>query len=184
MDTTGKALVDFWKWAGTKGKVNPNTAGAMRAACSQVLGVLDNWETLDVSKLNVDDVFRRFVNKRSRDFTAGSLGTYKNRFKKALSEFLANAKDPESWKPSSQERPATKRKEKAAAVAASKNGNGNGSAETHDDALPGRVGLIEYPYVLGGGRFAYLRLPVDLKMVDVRRLVAYLHTLPDDAEVA
>ena len=31
--------------------------------------------------------------------------------------------------------------------------------------------------------FAYLRLSVDLKMADVRRLMAYLNTLADDAEV-
>ena len=38
---------------------------------------MDDWEKLDVSALNVDDVFRRFTNKRSKDFTPQSLGTYR-----------------------------------------------------------------------------------------------------------
>ena len=183
MDTSGKALVEFWKWAGDKGQTNPNTAGAKKAACSQVLGVLDDWESLDVSALNIDDVFRRFTNKRSKDFTPASLGSYKSRFTQALTEFLAYSKNPASWKPKAQDRP-TKKGPSAAAL--SKNGK-NAPApapETPADTLPGRSGLVEYPFPLREGRFAYLRLPIDLKMVDVRRLTAYLSTLADDAEVA
>jgi hypothetical protein len=179
MDTTGKALVDFWKWAGDKGLVNSNTASARRAACSQVLGVMEDWETLDVSALNVDDVFRRFTNKRNKDFTPKSLGTYKSRFTNALSDFLAHSKNPESWKPSMQDRAATTTTRKAV-----KNGNGTTPPEptpAKDDVLPGRVGLVEYPFPLREGRFAYLRLPVDLKAADVKRLTGFLNTLADDA---
>ncbi len=180
MDTTGKALVDFWKWAGDKGQVNTNTATARRAACSQVLGVMEDWETLDVSALNVDDVFRRFTNKRSKDFTPGSLQTYKSRFTQALSDFLNYTKDPTNWKPSVADRPA-RNKEKSATPKS----NGNGAAPTpevttpHID-LPGRAGLVEYPFPLREGRFAYLRLPVDLKAADVKRLTGFLNTLADD----
>jgi hypothetical protein len=183
LDTSGKALVDFWKWAGDKGLVNQNTAIGKRAACTQVLGALDDWETLDVSKLNIDDVFRRFVNKRSKDFKPKSLGTYKSRFTQALGDFLAYRKDPQSWKPSAERAtPTTARKEKGSAAA--KGGN-NGTRETPDapPAVPGRAGLVEYPFPLREGRFAYLRLPPDLKMADVRRLTAYLNTLAEDAEI-
>jgi hypothetical protein len=181
MDTTGKALIDFWQWAGDKGVINQHTATAKRVACSQVLGVMDNWETLDVSALNIDDVFRRFTNKRSKEFTPASLGTYKSRFKQALSDFLAHSKNPELWKPSKQDRAAstTARKEKV-----SKNGNGTTpTSETtpHVDALPGRAGLVEYPFPLREGRFAYLRLPADLKAADVKRLTGFLNTLADDS---
>lgn len=43
-------------------------------------------------------------------------------------------------------------------------------------------GLVEYPFPLREGRLAYLRLPMDLKMAEVRRLVSYLNTLAVDAE--
>jgi hypothetical protein len=179
MDTSGKALVDFWKWAGKKGLVNTNTASAKAAACSQVLGAMDDWESLDVGALNVDDVFRRFTNKRSKDFRPGSLQTYKSRFSQALVDFLAYTKNPENWKPSSADRPTLGRKDKPVAAT-----NGNSNVTPEPDALPGRAGLVEYPFPLREGRFAYLRLPADLKMADVKRLTAYLNTLADDANVA
>jgi hypothetical protein len=181
MDTTGKALVEFWKWAADKGIVNPSTASAKGTACAQVLGAMDDWEKLDVSALNVDDVFRRFTNKRSKDFTPASLNTYRSRFQQALADFLAYKKNPEAWKPKTQERSATARKDKPAATA--KNGNGNTAPEPPVD-VPGRAGLVEYPFPLREGRFAYLKLPTDLKMADVKRLTAYLNTLPDDSDIA
>lgn len=179
MDTSGRALVDHWKWAADKGLMNQNTAGGLRAACSQVLSVLDGWETLDVSALNADDVHRRFMNLRGKDFTPTSLAAYKRRFNQALTEFLAYTKNPDQWKPNTQERP--KRDKPASAQKADTPAV---KADAHDGALPARTGLVEYPFPLREGRFAYLRLPADLKMADVRRLTAYLNTLPDDAELA
>lgn len=181
MDTSGKALVAFWKMAGNKGLVNQNTAGAKRAACSQIMGVLDDWETIDVSSLDVEDVFRRFTHKRGADFTPASLGTYKSRLVQAVTEFLAYTKNPAGWRPNAPERaPATRAAKPAAATPQKENGN----EEAHPDSLPNRTGLVEYPFPLREGRFAYLRLPVDLKMADVKRLTAYLGALADDGEAA
>jgi hypothetical protein len=179
MDTSGKACVDFWKWAPSKGLVNANTATALRVAVTQVLGVIDNWETVDVATLDTDDVFTRFVNLKSSGFTPDSLQTYKSRFNRALRTFLDYAKDPAAWKPK-------------AAATAKKASNGSGAAGTPKDVstdvvvttqLPtSRIGLVEYPFPLREGRFAYLKLPADLTLADVKRLTAYLTTLAlDDA---
>jgi hypothetical protein len=178
MDTTGKALVEFWKWAGDKGLVNSNTAIAKKAACSQVLGALDDWETLDVSALNIDDVFRRFTNKRAKDFKPASLATYKNRFTQALNDFLAYQNNPEGWRPSAQERPAARKERTTETKSAAP------EAPISTNPSPGRAGLVEYPFPLRDGRFAFLRLPPDLKVADVKRLTAYLMTLAEDAEIA
>jgi hypothetical protein len=182
MDTTGQALVDFWKWAGDKGLVNENTANARSTACNKVLGVVEGWEKLDVSALDTDDVLRRFMNKRAKDFTPGSLNSYKSRFLQALEEFMKYTKSPETWKPSTESRTVTAKKDKPAA----KNGNGTPTPEpVVETQHPGRVGLVEYPFPLREGRFAYLKLPADLKMADVKRLTTYLNALAsDDAEVA
>ena len=66
-------------------------------ACSRVLGVLENWETLDLAALDMEDVFNRFVNLRGKDFTPESLLTYKSRFNQGVTTFLAYAKDPAGW---------------------------------------------------------------------------------------
>lgn len=181
MDTTGRALVDFWKRAGEKGLVNQNTAIAKKTACTQVLGAMDDWETLDVTSMNIDEVFRRFTNKRHNDFTPASLGTYKSRFTQALNDFLAYVNNPEGWKPS-QERPASQRREKPTSNNTTKAEAVHTPAPV--DTLPGRMGLVEYPFPLREGRYAYLRLPTGLKVAEVKRLTAYLMTLAEDAEIA
>src|SRR5437879_4202036 len=176
IDTSGKALVDHWNYAVEKGLMNANTAGALRAACTQVLGVLDGWEFSDVRRLDVDDLCRRFQNKRNKDFKPESLETYKRRFALAVREFLKYADDPGSWRAPGRERP----------VKRERRGEANGGG------LEGAAGpltlneLLTYPFPLREGRIAQLRLPADLKMAEVRRLTAYLKTLavdftPEDA---
>src|SRR5262245_26481401 len=97
MDTTGKECVDFWKRAPKQGLVNPHTASALRVAVSGVLGVREGWETLDVSALDMEDVFTRFQNLKGKDFTPNSLATYKSRFEKAVLTFLDYAKNPSGF---------------------------------------------------------------------------------------
>ena len=176
IDTSGKAMVEHWKWAAEKGLMNPNTAGALRGACSQVLSVLDGWESTDVRTVNIDDVFRRFQNKRNKDFKPESLEAYKRRFSHAVKLFLEYADNPSSWKAPSQGR--SMRREK-------NGGNGGERADKVPDRSPtassAGAGLVEYPFPLREGRFAYLRLPADLKVAEVKRLTAYLNTLAIDS---
>ena len=179
MDTSGKACFDFWKWAPTKGLVNANTATAMRVAVTQVLGVVDDWEKVDVASLDTDDVFTRFVNLKSSSFTPDSLQTYKSRFNRALSSFLEYSKDPAAWKPKA----TAKKAANGAGTAASSSKTEVSEVTTQQQMLPtSRTGLVEYPFPLREGRFAYLKLPADLTLADVKRLTAYLTTLAlDDA---
>ncbi len=178
IDTSGKSLIEHWKWAAEKGVMNPNTANAFRAACTQVLSVIDGWETLDVRTIDVDDVCRRFQNKRNKDFKPESLDAYKRRFTQAVRMFLEYAADPSAWKAPSQER--SSRKERKAGAS----GNGDASPATADRPAAASVatGLVEYPFPLREGRLAYLKLPVDLKQSEVKRLTAYLSTLAVDTE--
>jgi hypothetical protein len=43
---------------------------------------------------------------------------------------------------------------------------------------------VEYPFPLREGRLAYLKLPVDLKATEVKRLTAFLNTLAVDADIS
>jgi hypothetical protein len=186
IDTTGKALVAHWAWAAEKGLMNSNTASALRAACSQVMAALDDWETIDVRTVDPEDVFRRFQNKRSKDFKPDSFQAYKRRFLQAVRSFLEYANDPASWKaPSSERAPSGKREKRAT------NGTPAAAIDASEDLFaeagtrssgPSAAGLVEYPFPLREGRLAYLRLPADLKAAEVRRLTAFLGTLAVDAE--
>lgn len=177
IDTSGKALVEHWKWAAEKGLMNANTANGLRAACSQVLSVADGWETLDVRAIDVDDLCRRFQIKRVKDFKPPSLEAYKRRFAQAVQLFLDYAKDPSSWRAPSQERSSRKEKKPVSGI------NGEALQAPGERLPPSTVvsGLVDYPFPLREGRLAYLRLPTDLKMAEVKRLTAYLSTLAVDA---
>jgi hypothetical protein len=180
IDTSGKSLVEHWKWAADKGLMNSNTASALRAACTQVLGVLDGWETLDIRTIDVDDVCKRFQNKRNKDFKPDSLDAYKRRFGQAVKLFLEYVSDPSSWKAPSQERPARKERKSGAEL----NGESASTVAERSSTASIASGLVEYPFPLREGRLAYLKLPVDLKQAEVKRLTAYLNTLAVDAEAA
>jgi hypothetical protein len=179
IDTSGQSLVDHWKWAADKGLMNANTAATLGAATRQVLGVIDDWKTRDVRALDVEDVLRRFQNKRSKDFKPQSLSTYKSRFTQAVRLFLAYTDDPGGWKPGGTNANGASRSKRIT----TKTAVGEEAAADHRSTPPPRMsGLVEYPFPLREGRFAYLRLPVDLSTADVHRLTAYLNTLVMDAE--
>lgn len=172
METTGRALVDHWNWAAGKGLMNKNTAGALRAACSQVLAADENWETLDVAELDVERILHRFTNLRAKDFKPASLDSYKKRFRLARESFLDYSRDPGAWKPHMTER-----------APASEKTNGNGSTES--TVRPARhemssSGMVEYPFPIRDGQNARLVLPRDLKSAEARRLAAFINTLATD----
>jgi hypothetical protein len=172
-DTTARALVEHWKTLADRGLMNPNTANSMRAACVQVLaGVGDGWEGADVRELRVDDLLRRFERDRKKDFTPGSIASYKSRFTSALQDFLAYVADPEGWRgPEAGRRrrrvpgaPPPPREHRLASAAAPQSST-------------------DFPFPLPDGRMAHLRLPRDLKSADVRRITAFLNSITVDFEL-
>jgi hypothetical protein len=178
IDSSGQALVDHWKWAADKGLMNDNTAASIGAATRQVLSVVDDWKTLDVRALDVEDVLRRFQNKRSKDFMPRSLTTYRARFVQAVRLFLSYLDDPGAWKPGGASGRAATRSKKQA----TKSPDARLPVDRESVPVPRMSGLVEYPFPLREGRFAYLRLPVDLTATDVQRLTKYLNTLVMDTD--
>src|ERR1043166_6935232 len=161
LNSSGKAFAEHWIWAAEKGLMNINTAKALRAACVQVLSVLDGWETIDVRSLDLEDVFRRFQNKRGRDFIPESLDTYKRRVSAAHRAFLDYLADPSRWIPPFRERhrhPA--REEKKPAQGEIPSDESSGLSKTAPPLLMRTLSpttktdlgeLIEYPFPLRDG---------------------------------
>ena len=184
-ETNGKALVDHWIWAAEKGLMNKNTAGGLRAACSQVLGVLDDPDGVDIKTLDVEGALTRFQNLKMKKFKPAVLGTYKQRFRKAVASYLAYLNDPGGWKPRSLDRPSNDGAEKT-------NGGGAGAerragAERVDLTRPTKfempqANMMDYPFPIREGQIAHLILPRDLKVAEVKRLTAFMATLAVDVE--
>jgi hypothetical protein len=175
METTGKALVEHWNWASEKGVMNKNTALGLRAACSQVMSVLEDWESVDIKTLNVDDALRKFQNLKAKEFKPQVLETYKRRFRLSVSSYLSYLQDPGSWKGTTIER--APRQEKN-----SRTGEPEAVVKT-GGSIP-TSGLVDYPFPLRDGQIIRLVLPRDLKKAEVKRLSAFMSTLAVDSEAA
>ncbi len=182
MNTTAKQLVDHWKWASEKGVMNRNSAAGLRAACTKVLGVLDNWEDIDVTGLDVDDVIRRFKNVHARDFNPASLDAYARRFRNGVQSFLAYAKDPAAWKPTTR-RPRARRNEEGQVrelqPPRTDAAEQPGSKKDAPEASAGR-GLIEYPFPIRDTQVARLQLPRDITVAEVKRISGFMLALAVD----
>jgi hypothetical protein len=172
MEITGKAFIEHWNWAAEKGVMNKNTAAGLRAACTQVLSALDNWESVDIKSLDVEGTLTRFQNLKHKDFKPAVLDTYKRRFRQAVSSYLKYLEDPAGWKPRTLER---------APVPEKTNGGDRtpGSVRTTMHEIP-QTGLVEYPFPLRDSQIARLVLPRDLKSSEVKRLSAFMSTLTVD----
>ncbi len=167
---TGRDFVEHWSWAAERGLMNQNTAGGMKAACKEVLKIYEDWQTRDISQIDVEETVQRFQNLRKKDFQPRSLEVYKARFRRAVASYLKYLDNPSSWKPGTRER-----------AGVSKNGGmikqprvgkespvpSNGNLDT----------LIDYPFPLKGGQIARLWLPRDLEPTDAKRLASFISTL-------
>lgn len=175
---TGRGLVDHWAWAAKKGLMKGNSARALGSACNKILGVLEAWEGLDVTSLDVDDAFRRFQNLCSKDYTPDSLEAYRRRFKQAVGSYLEYVRDPSAWKA-----PAGGDRTQKPSLPTRGSKKKEVESEDAEETLVAETGLIRNTFQLAGGRRAILALPTDLSKADVTRLTSLLNLLVvDDLE--
>jgi hypothetical protein len=176
METTGKALIDHWSWAAEKGVMNRNTAAGLRAACVQVLGVLDDPDEVDIEKLNIDELLTRFQNLRKQRFKPQVLEAYKRRFRSAVKSYRDYLENPGGWKPATQDRSGgMARRPRGSEATSPSESAANGAGRSDAGTAP--VGSEEYRFPLRPGFMARLTLPVDLTREETRRLKAFVDML-------
>lgn len=93
------ALLEFLDYLAKKGLMNRTTAAARKASANQILGILDESEASDVSKLNLDEIMARFHHLHGSRYTPETLNVYKSRTKSAIDDFLRYQRDPLNFKP-------------------------------------------------------------------------------------
>lgn len=91
-------LIKFLNYVGAKGLLSPATAESRRASVNKVLGILSDDEASDVSKIDLEEVARRFANLNGQSYTADSLRTYKSRTKSSIDDFLRYVDNPMAFK--------------------------------------------------------------------------------------
>ncbi len=91
-------LLDFLSHASERGLLPGATAQALGVACRNVFEILDETEAVDVRRIDVANTFKRFANKRAKEFNPSSLKEYQRRVGRAIDLFIAWRGDPANFK--------------------------------------------------------------------------------------
>ena len=187
--TSARDLVGHWAWAAKKGLMNTSTARALATACRGVLDVQENWQSLDISTLDVDDAFNRFKKLRARNFTPGSLRTYESRFRRAVASYLRYLDEPSTWKfetravvgnrSTPSDRPRKIQRKRFRDVDEPTDINPSETAPENSVSVDE---LQEYLYPIRPDALARLSIPRDANASELSRLVAWVRTLATDYE--
>ena len=98
------ALSDFLDFVGEKGLLKKSTARVRKIATNAILGSLDDNESSDLSKIDVESAIQRHRNLATGKITPRTLAAYESRTRTALRDFLEYVKAPASWKPGTKQR--------------------------------------------------------------------------------
>jgi hypothetical protein len=164
-------LLEFLDNAVKWGHMNRNTANAQKAACSQVLNILDISEKSDVRTLDMESVFKRYVNLNPGKIKPDSLKTYRSRVEKAVEAFLEYQKDPTNWKPTFQQRKRLQRTDAAGEIK-------NPLSSTGPDMF---TKTLSVPFPIREDLTIMIsNIPRDFKVSEAKRLAVFLEALAID----
>ena len=189
MATTATDLLKFLDYAGKKGVLNPSTARAHRAAAKAVFSIDGDLGAIDVTTANLDGLVSRFVNlnssKGAKALSPGSLEAYRQRTKQAVSWFQEWTADPAGWRPAMRvgtTKPTNGKPKKARPTGDQKPSTTPEPPATTTPPIGPQGKTADFIYPLREGVVVHLWLPLDLKMVEYRRLAAHMRGLVIDAE--
>jgi len=120
------ALNKFLDLAGGRGLLKEATAKARKQASNIILGILDENESADLSKIDLEGVIQRHRNLATGNIVPKTLATYESRTRIAVRDFLEYAKNPSTWKPGQQR---TRKPSKAIPSKKPKTGTFTGESE-------------------------------------------------------
>ena len=171
-DYSRDALARFIDFVVDKGLVNASTAQGWRVATGKVLEELSEEERADVRRIDVDAVFRAFLNRNPGRLSPVSVGEYRRRVGRAIEEFVKWVENPGGYGARSgawQARLDSRPRLRAAPPIRERERPAEMSAEG-----------IALSYPLRPGFLAQVVIPRDLTVDEARRMGAFLLTLAPD----
>ena len=144
-----------------------------------MLSVLNQEESADISKIDLDIIFQRFENLNGMKFAPATLREYKRRVKDSIVEFLAYKENQSGWKPSTNQRTVQGKK---STVARAKGGDGSKGAgqSPHEqgNSILDQAKSITHKFPLRADTVVSISgLPFDVKRTEMGRLTAWLSNL-------
>lgn len=166
-------LLEFLDHATDRGLMPVATARALAVASRTVLGILTDDERADLSRLDIDAVNKRFINKRAKDFNPTSLKEYARRVRRAIDLFLAWREDPANFTIKTRASNSSRKRERGA-----ENGE-PAKKEAQVEAVPAQVaGTYQSSLPVRPGLVVTLaNVPYDLTRAEAERLAAFVKML-------
>ena len=153
--------------------MNRATAQALAAACRRILEIEEDWESIDIRNLDVDDILLRFKNLKQKEYTPASLKVYESRFRRALDSFENYIEDPSDWSYSTR-RPSPKK------IANKSKTDQQSEPSSQTKTKEEQEGSHAYLYPFRPDFMARLEIPRDATVAEVERLIAWARTLAID----
>jgi len=180
-DYSRAALARFIEFVVDKGLVHPATAQGWRVATSKVLEEVPQEGADDVRRIDVETVFRAFLNRNPGRLSPASVGEYRRRVSRAIEEFVRWVEDPGSYafRPAGRAARVEMRSRTAHAASADRTPVERPARAPALLAAAGDPGIsLEYP--LRPDLLAQVVVPRDLTVEEARRMGAFLVTLAVD----
>lgn len=169
-------LLEFLKYAGMEGLVNPASARSRRNAVEQLDAELTDEERADLRKVDVEELASRFHKLEESSLRLEALELYAERFRLALTDFLAWNKDPAGFETVGAER-----------LRAIPRGPGGRSGVSHEQQVGERIALEStenpsnlVPVPLGENRVVHIAgLPLDLTAAEAEKICRVVRAFSD-----
>lgn len=184
---TGAGLREFLEWVVKRGEVNPSTGNAQRVAATKVLASDDDPDGVDVRSIDVEQLLTRFENLNREHYSSASMATYKTRFRKAVSMYLAWLDGDPTWKN------VLRTRRRSGLVALRKSSFSETSdveaaeqtasatdANQFSYARRATSPTVTYQMPLRPDLLVEIQLPVDLTVSDADRVAAFVRSLAFD----
>jgi hypothetical protein len=175
-DHSETALNIFIDYLGKKSLLNKETLRSRRTAAQRLLSVLDNEEKLDLSKVDIDHIAKRFAHHSGAH--PRTLQDYQRRFKSLLTDFLAWTEDPVTFKPSVVSQGPRKRSSNRSAEVPEKTARlRGGQAKLSPESSPSLQSdkMLTVPISLRPGLVMQLvNVPVDLTGTEAERIAGII----------
>lgn len=176
---TAAGLLRFLGYSAEKGLINATTASARRSACTKVLEIDGpNWREQSIGDIDVDDQLNQFSRKAGGKYSPGSLATYGQRFRDAVTDYAQFLANPTGYRGP---KPRTRSRATSDQTAAPSGGRTRSSRPITPARQASRdAGLITYPFPLASGALGYVQLPRELTPADIERLCHFVRSLAID----
>lgn len=180
----GAGLLEFLEWAGRTGEMNSTTADSWATAVRSVLQLEGDPDAVDVRAIDVDALLDRFETKNRTKYSEGSMATYRSRFRRAVTAYLAWM-NGEPWKGGTRVVKRKKTLSKPTSMAPSSDSPTAAEPPAATVPVPQHgttARLVPYTVPLRPDLMVTMALPVDLTVRDAERIATFVRSLAFDPE--